>query len=412
MTKPLIPATVSGMSHFLIFGTHPRLSLAEYRAVQNLPDSPIICGNGLVVHADDWDGDRLMNLLGGTVKLGDVLGSLTLDTLNAESLLQILTPLLPTRSFDFGLSVFGGGRKAKNVTEKLPIKLKKAFKSVGLPSRWVSGEHGSELSPAAVSKLKLTTEGLDLCLLIEGETVYVGRTTNVQDADAWSLRDYGRPMRDEKNGMLPPKLARMMVNLAQTPNQGILIDPFCGGGTIAMEAALATQAKTIISSDIEAKQVSDTKKNIDWLLSHGVLQSEDEERFYTFQSDARQIEKQVQVKIDVIVTEGYLGPALRGSEDLRQLERNAETITKLWEDSLKHFLPLLSPTGRIVGIWPAFKTAQGIARVDLSDRLESLGYRMVDPVGEWETSGGPLVYMRPEQHVSRRIVILEPISRS
>lgn len=354
-----------------------------------------------------------MNRLGGTVKLGDIIGELSLADLNADQLLEIVEAFLPNRSFDFGLSLFGGGRGAKNIFLKLPIQFKKALKAAGHSTRWVSGEQGKELSPAAVAKLKLTTEGLDLCLLVAGETVFIGKTTDVQDADAWSLRDYGRPARDDRNGMLPPKLARMMVNLARVPTDGVLLDPFCGGGTVAMETALATRAKQIISSDIEEKQVADTRKNTSWLIGHSILRADDTERFQTFRSDARQVGTHlIGKKVDAIVTEGYLGPPLRGHERLDAIEKTTQLIENLWADSLKELHPLLKQGGRLVGIWPAFKTSLGMARVDLTDRLENLGFRLVEPLDGWETEHGPLLYMRPEQHVARRIVILETLPRS
>ncbi len=402
-----------GMQHFLVFGSHPRLSLAEFRSLKDRLSPPIICGNAAIVQDEDWDGAILMNRLGGTVKLGDIVGSLPLAELQPEALVELLSPFLPQRSFDFGMSLFGGGRGAKNLFQKFPIQFKKALKAAGHATRWVSSEQGNELSPAAVAKLKLTTEGLDICLLVAGETVFIGKTTDVQDADAWSTRDYGRPARDDRNGMLPPKLARMMVNVAHVRKGGVLLDPFCGGGTIAMEAALATAAGQIISSDIENKQVLDTQKNLHWLITQRILRPDDADRFQTFRSDARSVAGHlVGKKIDAVATEGYLGPPLRGHERAEDIEKTARLIENLWADSLKELAKVLAPTGRIVGVWPAFKTSLGMARVDLTPRLAELGFRLVEPLETWETEHGPLLYMRPEQHVARRIVILELLERS
>ncbi|MCC7357528.1 hypothetical protein IT408_03410 [Candidatus Uhrbacteria bacterium] len=399
------------MQHFLVFGNHPRLSLAELRSLKEHLPPPIICGNAAIVQDNDWDGTVLLNRLGGTVKLGDIIGSLPLAELQPEVLVTLITSFLPHRSFDFGISLYGGGHGAKNFFQKFPIKLKKAFKTAGHSTRWVSGEQGKGLSPAAVAKLKLTTEGLDICLLVAGKTVFIGRTTDVQDADAWSLRDYGRPARDDRNGMLPPKLARMMVNFARVPKDGNLLDPFCGGGTVAMEAGLATSAQHLISSDIAEKQVADTKRNLLWLLKQHILRPDDTERFQTFTSDARIISRYLGGKlIDAVVTEGYLGPPLRGHEKIEQLEKTVSLIEEIWVDCLNEFAKILKPRGRIVGVWPAYKTRMGMARVDLTPRLSELGFRLIEPLEDWESEHGPLLYMRPEQHVARRIVILERLS--
>ena len=50
-----------------------------------------------------------------------------------------------------------------------------------------------------------------------------------------------KPYRDMRRGMLPPKLARSLVNLAigaKSPSDMTILDPFCGTGTVLMEAML------------------------------------------------------------------------------------------------------------------------------------------------------------------------------
>jgi tRNA G10 N-methylase Trm11 len=59
-------------------------------------------------------------------------------------------------------------------------------------------------------------------------------------------------------GMLPPKLARMMINL--TKNNTAIYDPFCGLGTVLIEA-LHMGRIHILASDISEAMVSATEKN-------------------------------------------------------------------------------------------------------------------------------------------------------
>jgi len=86
-------------------------------------------------------------------------------------------------------------------------------------------------------------------------------------------RDFGRPAADAKSGMLPPKLARMMVNLASASKNETLLDAFCGSGTILTEAATLGFAK-LIGSDISERAVSDTQKNSDWIKAQRGLRFE------------------------------------------------------------------------------------------------------------------------------------------
>lgn len=395
------------MRHFAIFGTHPRLSLAEIKAVKPNLDAPILSGAAGIFEDADWDGAMLMNRLGGTVKLGDIVGEYPVADLTAE---QVVSLLLETPRADrvvFGLTVYGGTPAAKKRFEKLPLEIKRALKANDKSARWVTSEGDAPLSPAAVSKLKLTTEGYDIVVIIHGETASIGFTSHVQDADYWSERDFGRPARDDENGMLPPKLARMMVNLGRIGDGETLLDPFCGSGTVLMEAALATKAGHIIGSDIDAMQTEMTRQNNEWLVKRHILRREDEPRFQLATCDVRKVATHVREKIDAVVTEGYLGPALRGSESQNALDKTADEITRLWSDALTALKPLLNKGARLVCIWPAMKTSHGMARIDLTDELSSLGYELENPLGDWDASNGPLLYSREGQRVMRRIVVLK-----
>jgi tRNA G10 N-methylase Trm11 len=397
------------MQHFAVFGTHPRLSLAEFRAV--LPPktpSPTLIGQTAIVEDSTWDGPALMQRLGGTVKLGDILEEYALSELTAERVVDLLEQTPRDERVVFGLTIYGGTPAAKRGLQKLPLEVKRELKNRGKSARWVTSENDEPLTPAAVAKLKLTTEGYDVVILIDSDRASIGLTTHVQDADAWSLRDFGRPVRDDENGMLPPKLARIMVNLARVPARGTLLDPFCGSGTVLMEAALATQADHLIGSDIESKQIADAKQNQDWLITQHILGSEDAERFSLFTRDVRTIQHDIHAPVDAVVTEGYLGPPLRGSESAAMLARNADEITDLWRDALKALAPTLAPSARLVCIWPAMKTSHGTARVDLTEDLTRLGYTLENPLDGWDETNGPLLYSRPNQRIMRRIVVLTP----
>lgn len=62
----------------------------------------------------------------------------------------------------------------------------------------------------------------------------------------------------------PPKVAQMMINLAGPDRHKILLDPFCGSGTILQEAALLNFQK-IYGSDQNSQAVKDSQVNLDWL---------------------------------------------------------------------------------------------------------------------------------------------------
>ncbi len=396
------------MNHFLIFGAHPRLSLAELKAIKPSLAPPTLVSNGAMVHDAEWNGTELMDRLGGTVKLGDIMKEVSIDALSVEHLLKIVDEHPRADQIIFGFSVIGGSKGAKTKLNRLPLQMKKALKAKNVRSRWVTGKDSSLLSPAAVAKLNLTDQGYDFVVFVDGTSAFIGLTTHVQNADAWSERDYGRPIRDDKAGMLPPKLARIMVNLARVEKSNVILDPFCGSGTVLMEAALATPAKQIIGSDDDPRQITSTKKNNAWLVKKNILKKTDTDRFSVFASDARTISKRLKPQsVHAVVTEGSLGPPLRGSESKAVIEKNRDEITDLWRTTLKEFHPLLNENARLVIIWPSFKTDGGTALVRLDADVERLGYRMINPLEGWDESNAPLIYHRQGQKVARRIVMLE-----
>lgn len=389
------------MRHFLVFGSHPRLSLAEFRAVRpDLKPDPIECGPAVLVEDPSWDGAAYMQKLGGAVKLGDVFLEIPREKVTADAIADLIRSKPRGGKVVFGFSVFGGTPPVRKRLEKLALDVKRALSRRGFPARWVTSENGAPLSPAAVAKLRLTTDGYDVVLLVHGDTASVGLTTHVQDADEWSFRDAGRPFRDDKSGMLPPKLARILVNLAETPANGAIFDPFCGSGTVLMEAALATRAKTIIGSDVSGEQAAAAAKNLEWCVSKRILRTDDVKRFKVFQSDVRNLSKHMRAgSVDRVVTEGYLGPPLTGHETLETLKRNAAAITGLWRDAFRSLHPMMNAGGRVVCVWPSFKSSHGIAAVDPSnDPVLTDRFRVLD---------SSLVYHRPGQRVMRRIAILE-----
>ena len=61
---------------------------------------------------------------------------------------------------------------------------------------------------------------------------------------------------------LSPKLARCMINLARVKQNVRLVDPFCGTGSILIEAGLI--GCEIIGSDVNPKMVRGSQKNLDF----------------------------------------------------------------------------------------------------------------------------------------------------
>ncbi len=387
------------MKHFLLAGIHPELTLAEAEAVL-VTKIEHRMGPMLFVDQTGFDGAALQERLAGVVKLGDVLFEADLENLEVKALAEQLADQIDVRPRDqrvlFGLTVLGSSKDIFAL-KKLPIELKRTLQDRKRSVRWVTGDHG-EISPAAVAKLKLTTEGYDFVIGVSGKKAVVGLTTHVQNADAWSLRDFGRPFRDAKTGMLPPKLARLMINLATGDGQDLksLLDPFCGGGTVLMEAAMMFPDARIVGSDIDSIQLGGSKENFGWLNQEGLVSLSSEPTLFV--SPAKNLERELKQTFDAIVTEGYLGEALRGHEMRPFLMKNKENVEQVWKDALPVLAKLLNPGGRLVCVWPEFVVGKEVVTTDVSGAAKSAGLTILR---------SDLKYGRADQRVVRRIIVLE-----
>jgi tRNA G10 N-methylase Trm11 len=197
--------------------------------------------------------------------------------------------------------------------------------------------------------------------------------------------------------MLPPKLARIMVNLSSAPLQGKILDPFCGSGTVLQEAWLRGY-RNIEGSDLSEKAVADSVKNVAWLKA----------RVPVFGRDAADLGKKVLPNtIDAIVTEPELGPPIPIRTE-RELHRRVDGLTMLYRRFLKSAAPLLAPRGRIVMAWPVFHLGQSVQFLTTRDVVPP-ELHVVWPFHQWlpRTARQTLVYERPGQIVGREVVLLE-----
>ena len=206
--------------YFFILGNNNALSVAELLAALDLKNSRLISPELLFWETEsEIVPENLIKRLGGVIKIGVFLDKIT-DTKNHKD--ALLSPLegILTKSirdnregkFCFGLSVYGESfLKSFNVG----LELKKILKEEGISSRLVTSRD-SQLSSVVVTQNKLTKKGVELVLIKDGQEILLGKTLAVQPFKDLSKRDYGRPARDDESGMIPPKLAQIMLNLAES----------------------------------------------------------------------------------------------------------------------------------------------------------------------------------------------------
>lgn len=384
------------MKTIAILGSHPDISVAELAVIT--AKEPELRSKTAALFDISTDLPDLQTRLGGTQKLCEVIG----QGKRLEDLIPLMQKTLEEIPGDdklrFGISVYSlGGNATGPITkqrEKIGISLKKAARGNGRSVRYVTSRD-ENLSTVVVTKNKLVSHGAEFVVATTPDRLLLARTRAVQDFEDWSHRDYDRPGRDPRRGMLPPKLARIMVNLtgAETSNL-TLLDPFCGSGTVLMEGAMVGFGK-LIGSDLSAYAVEDTKHNLEWLAGERVALPE----LDVHQSAAANVGSFVSdASVDAIVTEPFLGRPRKGSETQQKVQEIVEELEELYLESFPALAKTLKPGGVTVIAFPVHFVDGHAQELPIKEILRTSGLVEDTP------SNAILLYRRENQYVGRQLV--------
>lgn len=394
------------MKYFFVLGNNPTLSIAEITSV--FSGSPEIISNQLFIldSQENIQALEVIKRLGGTIKIG-IIDSQA-DKRDYRKILKNILLMIKKKEiigkFKFGISCYD----VKTIKEKgLGLDIKRSLQEEGINCRWVTSSEAT-LSSVVVKQNNLIDKGLEIILIETNNKILIGQTLAVQPFKELSFRDYGRPARDDLSGMIPPKLAQIMINLANINPDETILDPFCGSGTILTEAMLMGY-KNLIGSDVSEKAINDTKININWIKNNFCpLDKRGWGDFSFFHSSINDLSKYVQLEsIDAIITEPYLGPQ-RGKIEIKQVLKE---LNNLYNKALIEFDKILKSDGCIVMIWPIFCLHQ--KQNHLNPLLNS--FKIINPLPLELfnnkkiklTDRNTIIYGRPNQIVWREIVILK-----
>ncbi|MBI4835677.1 MAG: hypothetical protein HY817_00285 [Candidatus Abawacabacteria bacterium] len=225
----------------------------------------------------------------------------------------------------------------------------------------------------------------------EKKELFFGQLVAQQDIAAYGDRDYGKPKRSMIRGMLPPKLAQIMLNGAQVATNELIWDPFCGTGTILIEAALL--GITNIGSDKDLEAITATEENIKKLLSV----EQQALILKVWQQDITLPWEQFDAAVNIIVAEGYLGqPQHKKANSPQELRTFWQKVEPIYQ---KFFLRLLdSSVTKMVIATPIVYTLAG------ESRLAKRTWQILEHKGWHKTFQS--TYVRAEQIVGREITCL------
>lgn len=385
-----------------MLGQSPDLAKEELKAVLSSKNDQIeLIGPDFVLANTNKESKDLINILGGTIKIARYNQSLDkLSNLDVFLWYDILEKnLKPDKKNNFGFSLYNDSNN-KSI-QKIAFALKKLLKENKYKSRLVTSQDAI-LSSVVVSKNKLI--GNELLIIKHQDKYILALTEAVQDFVRYGWRDMKRPHRDDKSGMLPPKVAQMMVNLAEGLDQSgeagenknkNLLDPFCGSGTVLQEAILLGY-QNIYGSDINPRSVTETTENLNWLLENFKAKA----NLKILESDIKNIDKKLDANsINTIVTEPFMGDArliarLNKTSDINKIKDELQILYTL---AFEKFKKILSPKAMIVFVFPVFNIA--------GQDIYTLDKKIISQLGFEYKLDKDIIYNRPGQKVKRQITV-------
>lgn len=425
-----------------ILGRQAELSVAELESVFGEKKIELISNEAAMI---DTNQPPNINILGGSVKVGRIINEISFNKDWHKSIKYLIDYYLKKwEKVDYkitlGLSYYGHSQNERDI-QKIGILIKQGLKKKNASLRLIPNK--TKALSSAVShhnKLGLSSNKVELMIIrTKANEIIVAESIGAQNITAYAKRDQERPKRDAFVGMLPPKLAQIMINLAcgqildnklislgagatfidgtlkpfsdlernsafngsapkSKHKNNTILDPFCGTGVILQEAAL--MGFDIIGTDISQKMIDYSEENLRWLEDkydkkiNKVLQSGDATKTRWPKT------------IDAVVSETYLGQpfsAPPSDDKLNEVKKNCSRIILKFLQNLHAQIRSDTPICIAIPAW--INKDDNLVRLQIDSSIEKLGYKK----RKFSNISAPLIYRRENQIVSRELLVLKKI---
>lgn len=387
--------------YIAMLGRQPALGMAELERIYGSAAVHWFSDQSATIETDGLDISRL----GGTLKAGVVIATIPSGDWRTAStkIIQLLGKEWSAHEgkITLGLSAYGFPVSARDV-QKTGLLLKSKLKKSGVSLRLIPNpEPALNTAASHHNKLGLSDNKVELLVVrARNGRVIIARSTGAQNITAYTRRDQSRPKRDAFVGMLPPKLAQIMINLAtdeEANGTKTVLDPFCGTGVVLQEAALMGYA--VYGTDLSEKMIRYSRDNLNWLQESHRIEFE----WYLHEADA--MTAQWRQPIDAVVCEGYLGQPFSAPPSPAKLTEVRGNCNHIMSTFLQNIGSQLAPGTPLCVAVPAWRDANGgFTHLPLIDQLGKLGYKRVELKN---VRNEDLLYFREDQVVARELLLLE-----
>lgn len=438
--------------YIAILGRQPALGIAELERVFGGKNVTLVSPQTVCIKSESFEVQRF----GGVLKAGKVIMEISGTNWSQVNQKIIQNYINKWSSFEgkitLGISAYDFKIDAREV-QKTGIILKRKLKNSGTSLRLIpNSEPALSTATSHHNKLGLSPNKVELIVVRTGDGKFiVAKSTGSQNITAYAGRDQERPKRDAFVGMLPPKLAQIMINLAIGPvsnidsrtsipserlhagtdkgpgalsvsgcrcpdktevrlssaqsnrkgdqNKMIVLDPFCGTGVILQEALL--MGYSTYGTDLSEKMIDYSRENLEWLKT----KYHTEFNYRLHEGDA--INTKWKQPIDAVVCETYLGQPFSAPPSPAKLEEVKNNCNHIITEFLKNLAPQIKPGTPVCIAIPAWRDKNGrFTHLPLIATIARLGYK---PHEFTNISQNDLLYYRENQIVARELLVLTRI---
>jgi tRNA G10 N-methylase Trm11 len=275
--------------------------------------------------------------------------------------------------------------EVNNLSKAFLKKLKSVFKKI---------ESKSLAREFTLGELSKRTNIIETCFLKTNSTFYIGRTLGAVDPYYFKFLDESRPSRVFTHGTAP-RLAKILVNLLKRKG-GIIVDPFCGSGTILLE--LLRQGYDVIGIDNDPTLLEASKKNILHLAKNTSIKSN-----YTLINESSEYAK---FRANGAVFEPFMGPFLKNIPSVKIAKKISNNLNILYENVFRNLYDNLSKASEVICILPSIPSTKEVIKLDFDlffkDKFKISNSKLL--------AANPIVYeSRTGNKLKRRIFILEKV---
>lgn len=307
---------------------------------------------------DNLNFEDMIRKLGGTIKIGKV------DEISYEG---------TKNKIRYGVSVYDDSDAEDFIDE-----LKNTFKREKLKAILVSEKGFDYLMPGKSVNLDLEV------MIFKNKTAKV---IAVFDPKDYKFRD-ARPVLDPLR-VSSIRLSKILINLSGAKEGDLLLDPFCGVGTILQEGLL--MGLNVIGIEKDKKSVDDCKKNLKWLESKYKFKG----KWDVKEGDSRKFKLN---NVDIMASEPYMGPFLKKGISEREAKLRIKELEILYLELFKNLAKIVSKGCCIV--MPIFKTtSKSLIRVNFREIVQKTGFTV---------KRGPIIYEGYRSRLLRELWVVEP----